>query len=441
MAKGDESLRGELERRLLALGGELLPTSSLGRLGRTALAAWRGGRLAWRRRGGGEALPDVEALLALAASVGRLKGISMKAGQMLSYLDLPLPPELQAALSVLQTHAPAMPFERVAGIVEAELGERAGPLLARMEHAPAAAASIGQVHRAVLPGGVAVAVKVQYPGVEQAIQADFRSAAFGTAFVGLLAQGTSVDDVIREARRAVLEECDYLREAGCQERVAQVYQGHAVLTVPEVHLPWCARRVLTTTWAEGLRLDAFLATDPAQAERDRFGEALFEFYVGTLFRTGLYNWDPHPGNYLFRPDGRLTMLDHGSTREFDRGFVRQLAGLTGAVHADTREALHQAFLDLGLVRRAEPYDFDTARALVRSFFGPMLRDEVLPIEPGQARPLGAILASKRELLKLHIPPRLLFVFRIRFGLMSVLCRLGARANWYRLERRFSEGAG
>jgi len=431
------SRREELARRLLALDAKL-PASSIGRLGRTAVAGLRGARLALRGKGAGEKPLDLESLAALATSVGQLKGIAMKVGQLMSYLELPLPPELKATLAVLQTHSPPMPFERVVEIVTAELGKQAPPLLGQMSPSPVAAASIGQVHRAKLPAGEDVAVKIQYPGMEAAIASDFRSAALGTSFAKLLAPGANVDAVVGEARRALTEECDYEREARYQERFARIYADHAVLVVPRVHPPYCSRRVLTTTWIEGLRFDDFLATNPPQSERDRFGEALFEFYVGTHFCHGLYNWDPHPGNYVVQRDGRITMLDYGSTREFDRAFVRKLAALTRAAHTDTPDALHQALVDLGFVKEGQTYNFETARKLVRSFYGPMLRDETLAIESGDARPFGTVLDSKRELLKLHLPSEFIFIVRIRFGVMSVLAQLGARANWYRLERRFAE---
>ena len=144
MPDRDRSLRDEMERRLLALGARL-PTSSLGRLGRTALTALRGGRFAWRGRRGGEIPLDVDALAAIVASVGQLKGIAMKAGQLVSYLDLQLPPELSSALAVLQTHSPPMPFERVAQILKDELADRASPLLARMDPAPAAALATPEI--------------------------------------------------------------------------------------------------------------------------------------------------------------------------------------------------------------------------------------------------------------------------------------------------------
>jgi predicted unusual protein kinase regulating ubiquinone biosynthesis (AarF/ABC1/UbiB family) len=433
------SLRQELERRLLALDAEL-PTSSIGRLGRTAVAGLRGARLALRAKGTGENLQDLESLVALATSMGQLKGLAMKVGQLMSYLELDLPPELTAALAVLQTHSPPMPFERVAEIVTADLGQQATPLLAQMSSSAVAAASIGQVHRATLPTGDDVAVKIQYPGIDAAIAGDFRPAALATPFVKLLGPGASVDAVLNEARRALLEECDYEREARYEERFARIYADHATIAVPRVHSRYCSRRVLTTTWMEGLRFDDFLATNPPQSERDRLGEAIFEFYVGTLFRHALYNWDPHPGNYIFQRDGRIAMLDYGSTREFDRAFVRKLAALTRAAHTDTREALHRALVDLGFVRDGKTYDFATARKLVRSFYGPMLRDETVAVEHGEAKPFGAVLESKRQLLKLHLPGEFLFIIRIRFGVMSVLAKLGARANWHRLERRFAESA-
>src|SRR5499433_2811240 len=382
----DRSLRDELERRLLALG-DSLPTSSLGRLGRTALAGLRGGRIAWRAKQGEQQPTDIDALAAVVASIGQLKGIAMKSGQLLSYLDLPLPPEMRSALAVLQTHSPPMAFERVTEIVKAELGGRAATLLEHMAPVPAAAASIGQVHRASLPNGTQVAVKVQYPGIEKAITSDFRAAAVIKRFVGLIAPGASVDAVVREARRALLEECNYEREALYQERFARIYSDHPVLAVPAVHRRYCSRRVLTTSWVDGLRFDDFVAATPTGLERDRFGEALFEFYLGTLFRHGLYNWDPHPGNYIFRGDGRLAMLDYGSTREFDRAFVQKLAALTRAVHTDTHAALHAALVNLDMVPNNDTYDFESARALVRSFYGAMVRDEIVSIEPGEAIPV------------------------------------------------------
>jgi len=134
-------------------------------------------------------------------------------------------------------------------------------------------------------------------------------------------------------------------------------------------------------------------------------------------------------------------LDYGCTREFPPPFVEKLARLTRAVHDDDRDALERSFVELGMVRRGRRYDFDTARNLVRAFHGPMLRDEEQTIEMGAAMGLREVYEGKRELLRLALPGEFLFLMRIRFGLMSVLARLGARANWRRLEAGFISGHG
>jgi predicted unusual protein kinase regulating ubiquinone biosynthesis (AarF/ABC1/UbiB family) len=438
MSDRERSLREELQRRLLAVRSKL-PTSTLGRLGRLGLSALRGRRL--MQPAGVDATPDLDALTAMIAAVGQLKGIAMKVGQIMSYIDVALPDDLRAALAVLQTHSPPMAFDQVREIVTADLGGRAAGLLEHMEATPVAAASIGQVHRTRLPDGTRVAVKVRYPEIEQAIVSDFRPAAIGTRLASLFYPGATIDAMVAEARERFLLECDYLHEAACQQRFAALYAGHPTLSVPAVHPEYGSRRVLTSAWVEGLSFEDWLATAPTDAERDRIGTALFEFYLGTLFRHGLYNCDPHPGNYVFRPGGRVAVLDYGCTRDFAPAFVSKLAALTHAVQADRREDLHRAFVDLGLVRDRRRYDFETARALVRSFYGPMLRDEVLVIAPGEAMTFSGIVRSKRELMKLTLPGEFLFLFRIRFGLMSVLARMGARANWLRLERAYLDPVG
>jgi predicted unusual protein kinase regulating ubiquinone biosynthesis (AarF/ABC1/UbiB family) len=391
-----------------------------------------------RRAAGDEPSLEFEAMAKVVGSLGALKGVAMKVGQIMSYVDVALPEELRAALSVLQTHSSPMPPERVRGLLRAELGEHAAELLARLEDTPLAAASIGQVHRARLADGTRVAVKVQYPEIEKAIEADFGPAAVGSRLASLFSPGAQVDALVREARERFLEECNYLHEAHAQQRFSELFARHPVLRIPAVHARLCTRRVLTTTFMEGEGLEAFLAREPSQVVRDRLGEALFEFYVGALFRYRLYNCDPHPGNYLFQPEGTIVMLDYGCTREFEPAFVGRLAELTRAAHRDSRQALHAAFVGLGMVREGQRYDFETARGLIRAFYGPMLRNEVRTIDLGEARGMRQVLKSKRHLLQLTLPGEFLFLFRIRFGLMSVLARLGARANWYRLEEESME---
>jgi predicted unusual protein kinase regulating ubiquinone biosynthesis (AarF/ABC1/UbiB family) len=449
---GRDRMVGARDDRPADLGQELLDrpgqltTGAWRRLGKSARNGLRLARLLGKlskklAAADGEPLSaqDMERLRQVVAALGELKGVAMKAGQILSYIDVAMPESMRETLAVLQTCSQPMPRERLRTVVRAELPGRADLLLAGLEPAPLAAASIGQVHRGRLPDGTAVAVKIRYPEVARAIQTDFGPASFASRFVSLLYPNARVDAMIAEARQRFLEECDYLHEARVQGRFGELLAGHAVLRVPRVYPEWSSAGVLVSELVQGQHLEAFLASGPAQETRDRLGRALFEFYLGTLFRHGLYNCDPHPGNYLFQADGRVAMLDYGCTRQFEPPFVAALADLTRAVQADEPALLERAFVRLGLVRDGRRDAFETARGLVRAFYGPMLRDEELAVDLGQAMDLGQVLRGKRKLLRLSLPGEFVFLFRIRFGLMSVLARLGARANWYRLERSFLDG--
>lgn len=370
---------------------------------------------------------DLQSVFSIASSLGELKGVAMKMGQVLGYFDVDLPAEVRAALSVLHTHAHPMPFENVRKIIRSELGGRARDLIDNLDPVPISVASIGQVHRAVLPGGQEVAVKVQYPGIEKAIRTDCRPAAVGATFASIIFPGAKLGNFVKEARTRFLEECDYRREARVQQRFHNLYAQHPIIMVPKVHSEYSTGRVLTTTLHPGVHLEDYLAQDPSQKDRDRFGTALFEFYLKTLFKYELYNCDPHPGNYLFRPDGRMVFLDFGCTRSFEAGFVDRLAELTEAVRTDEPETLRRAAVDIGILRPGKRYDHETVRALVRSLYGPVLRDETSTIGPG---------ITKRKIIRLALPGEFLFLLRVRLGLAAVLTRLGALANWYQLESEY-----
>jgi predicted unusual protein kinase regulating ubiquinone biosynthesis (AarF/ABC1/UbiB family) len=449
MSRDRKSIKERMISGLLGKPGDKLPTSSLGRIGRLGATALRSGRMIMKGRKAakkGEDLElDMEKVTKVITSMGKLKGVAMKMGQIMSYIDVAMPKELRDALSVLQTHAQPMEWEVVEALVREELGARADQLLEKMEREPISSASIGQVHRATLPDGTVVAVKIQYPEIAKAIAADFGPAAVGTKMASLLYPHARMDDFVKEAKERFLEECDYLHEAHCQNMFAEIYEDHPSLIVPEVHGDFCSRRVLTTTFVEGLKIDPYLETDPPQEDRDRVGEAMFEFYIGSLFRHQIYNCDPHPGNYLFLPPTprlrrgeqvRVCMLDHGCTRQFEPRLVAQLANLTRAVHLDRREALHRALLKLKIVREGKKYDYDTIRDFLRGFYGPMLIDEKCRMDLGAAMDMREVMDMKLKLAKFSLPGEFLFLFRIRFGLMSVLSRLGAEVNWYRLEKRY-----
>lgn len=432
--------RAELIRQLLDSSAEL-PTSALGRLGRTAWSALRNRQLFAGGEGPADAeLADRGALARLVSSLGQLKGIAMKMGQLMSYVDLALPEDVREALSVLQTHAQPMSFDEVRAILRRERPDAADALLAQMTEEPIAAASIGQVHRSRLDEAGELAVKVQYPGIEDAIRSDFRVAKVGPAVASLVYPGADIEGFIEEARARLLEECDYEHEARMQARFGRIYADHPVIEIPDVHEAYGSKRVLTTGFAEGLGFEAFLDQDPSQQSRDRLGEALFEFYIGTLFEHGLFNGDPHPGNYIFPDDGRVVLLDHGCVRAFDQPMVDHLARISTAVREDDPDALRVELEAMGVVEVGDEEQFEIAEDLLRSVTGPMRRDERGPIEVEQAMEMRDVFARKRDLMRISLPPAFLYLFRIRFGLVSVLARVGAEANWGELEARYADAA-
>jgi predicted unusual protein kinase regulating ubiquinone biosynthesis (AarF/ABC1/UbiB family) len=411
-----------------------MSTSAIGRMRRTATSMLRASGALSRGRDGDASELDAQAIEKLAASLGELKGIAMKMGQILSYVDPALPEDMRRALATLQAWSPPVHFEELAKVIQEDLGVRGDELLAAMDAQPVSAASIGQVHRARL-GDASVAVKVLYPEVEAAIRADFRAARFGTSFARLLAPGADVKEIIAEARARFLEECDYELEAARQRRFAELFATSDEIAVPRVHDAYSSRRVLTTAWYDGLRLEELLALEPAQAERDALGRALYEFFVGTLYRHGLFHADPHPGNLLFAPsEARVTVLDYGCVREFDTETVAALIALSAAVRADDAQAIRDTLVALGANDPGTGRALDTTRALLRGFYGPTLEPGARAVDASTAMSAGAVMRTKRDIMRLRLPGKLLFLFRIRFGLYALLSRLGARVDWHALER-------
>jgi predicted unusual protein kinase regulating ubiquinone biosynthesis (AarF/ABC1/UbiB family) len=385
----------------------------------------------------GSLSPD--ALARLVESFGELKGIAMKVGQILSYVDGSLDPEARRFLAVLQLYSQPTPFAQIAQTIHEDLGPEGQAVLARVDRAPVAVASIGQVHRAVREEGTRVAVKVRHPGIDTAIRADFKAAAIGKLMARAFAPGVDIAEIIEEAQARFLEECDYALEARRQARFADLFVGHGSIAIPAVHLDWSGARVLTTTWHEGATLEAFLQSQPASEARERAARSLYEFYVGTLYRHGLFNADPHPGNLLLSSEGKVTILDHGCVREFDRDTVAGLVHLSRAVRADDRRRIQTALSAIGMPK--PDADFDVTVILLRGFFAPLLTPGRHAIPADRAVAMGETFRLKRKLMKMRLPGKLMFLFRIRFGLYAVLSRVGAELDWAALEDELAGDLG
>lgn len=424
-------LRTSLAERLSA--ERELPVSTLARIRRTAATALGGGQLLVDRVLSRPT--DARTMASIVSPLAELKGLAMKMGQMLSYMDASVPQPTRAALSVLQTQAHPLPFQQIRAVIERGLRDRAAGLLDRLEPKPLSVASIGQVHRSTLEDGTPVAVKVQYPQIERAIDDDFGPASFGSAFAGFFYPNAKL--FAREAKSRFLGECDYRREARHQERFRELFCEHDTIYVPHVHPNYSSRRVLTSDLVEGVHLEEFLSTNPDQDERDRLGQALYDFYIGSIFQHEIYNCDPHPGNYLFCPDGRIALLDFGCCAELQPGFVRGLARLTRAVHAGDDEGLYRAMVELGIITSEQAYDPEIVRRLMHAFCG-LLRDEATVFEQNATSRIRETLRSTWQLAHLSLPGEFLFLMRLRLGVTAVLARLGARANWYRSEQEYLE---
>ena len=263
----------------------------------------------------------LEAAERMVQTLGRMKGAAMKIGQLASFIDTEfLPPEYrelyQEQLAELRTQAPPMPWKKVRKVLDSEWAEPVEELFESFEEEAAAAASIGQVHRAVLPDGRRVAVKIQYPGVARAIAADMQNAGMIMRMAKALAPGLDAKAAAEELKERVLEELDYELEAQNQRSFARGYRGHPFIHVPDVVTRLSTTRVLVTEWVDGVGFEEVRAG--SQAERDRFGEIVFRFCFGSIYHLQHFNADAHPGNYLLMPDGRVAFLDFGMTKHLDR---------------------------------------------------------------------------------------------------------------------------
>lgn len=416
-----------------------------------SLPGWRLGRLFGTTRAGANlaravlsstrGAPDLGRLSRVVEQVGDLKGVAMKAGQILGYMDPSLDQDVRAMLSVLQTSAAATPWSAVERTLRDAFGARADELLGRIERTPFAVASVGQVHRATLADGRAVVVKVRHPGIDVAFTQDLAGAGLGSLFAGMFVAGAGarVRDLVDEARTAFLEECDYGLEAARQRRFAEAFADHPGVVVPAVVSEWCASTVLTTAYRPGAGLEAFVAT-ASQRSRDRAAEALFDLYVGALYRHGLFHADPHPGNFAFLPDDRVVVYDYGCVRAFDAEDVQAFTALSSAVAGDDLAGMVAAFRALGGGVDDSPRGHATLRTLLRGFFAPMLERGPHRIRTRRALGTAELFEDKRALLGLGVPGRMLFLFRLRFGLYAVFERLGAQLDWGLLEARARAGA-
>jgi predicted unusual protein kinase regulating ubiquinone biosynthesis (AarF/ABC1/UbiB family) len=379
----------------------------------------------------------------VAAVLGGMKGAIMKAGQMVSFIADGLPAEAQAALASLQADVPPMAPSLAEGVVRAELGAEPEQLFLDWSPVPVAAASIGQVHRAVMPDGRIVAVKVQYPGVDQAIRSDLDNAEllYGL-FASFALRNLDVKALVDELRARMADELDYRKEAGHQAEFAARYSDHPFIRVPEVVPERSTARVLTTEWSEGQRWDEFLATAGNDA-RQRAGEILMRFAQGSIHQHGVFNGDPHPGNYRFQPDGTITFLDFGLVKRWSPGEFERLSPVLDAVLDIDPERTVAAAVAAGFLPPDHGFDPDFVFEYVKGPYEPFEVDGFTYTRAWTASALQTVVDYQGrygELIKkLNMPTSYVILDRVIWGVSALLGRLEATNAWRGILAEYRKG--
>ncbi|HEX2574280.1 MAG TPA: AarF/ABC1/UbiB kinase family protein [Polyangia bacterium] len=421
---------------------------SIGRLSAGLSASWLGASLR-RLMATGERRARIDEARRrsdaerIAATMGQMKGALMKLGQLLSFVSDDVPAEYRQALASLQAAAPPMGFPLVRDVAERELGRPLERAFARFDTHPLAAASIGQVHRATLPSGEEVVVKIQYPGVAEAIAADLANVDLLQRMIAPLYPTLDPRPVIEELRARLSEELDYRREAASQTAFAELYEGHPYIRIPRIIASHSTSRVLTSEYVAGRRFDEIVAADTET--RSRYGEILYRFVFGSIIRFGVFNGDPHPGNYLFDTAGRMVFLDFGCVKYFPEGMLQTWRQLVTAHLSRDRDGFYRRLLELGFIRPGAPLD----PALLYDYFGyfyePWHEDREFTFSPdynGQSMrrvfaPTGRFVGLEKQF---NMPPDFVFVNRIQWGVYSLLSTLRATRNWHHIHRELLHNA-
>jgi predicted unusual protein kinase regulating ubiquinone biosynthesis (AarF/ABC1/UbiB family) len=376
-----------------------------------------------------------------AEALSRSKGLLMKVGQIVSFVDLSAAVDstygevYRDALASLQSDAEPMDPELVAAVIESELGQGPEDLFAEFSPTPIAAASIGQVHVARLHDGTEVAVKVQYPGVAEAIGADLANTQLLFTFVkiakGVVPQlrNFGVQAMADEITERFTEELDYTAELAYQREFAEHYRGHPFIRVPEVFPELSSGRVLTMEMVHGRRWTDTLAAD--QALRDRWGEVVDRFFFGSLARCGMFNADPHPGNYLFHDDGTVTFLDFGCVKRMTPALQRGMWDQVVAALDNDGERLLRVFIEFGFTQADSLPPADKLLAWYRQNFAPLCLPQPMTFTPQfVAELLGQMANMDKDVMRhVTVPKDFVFTNRLFIGLYSVLAALRATADW------------
>ena len=444
-----------------------LPTGRIARTARVGgLAAGQGLRWAGMRAANRVRTPErAEAAQSertaalvnqLVDQLGQMRGAAMKVGQMISMVELDGLPEeeqdeLRRKLAALRDDVPPVPFADLEKLMAKELGGPLKRVFSDFDERAFAAASIGQVHRATTLDGDDVVVKIQYPGVAEAVETDLRNAMLLLPLVKRLAPGLDGRALAGELRERIGEELDYELEAQNHRRIERLMRGHPFVRIPRVHTDLSTRRVLVSEYVEGERFEAVRRED--EATRDRYGEIVFRFFFGLLYRDGIALGDPHPGNYLLGPDGRVCFLDFGLLRDVSAAHLDGERAIARTVRDKDAAGLKAALVAGGYVppERADAVDAEWALRLMRGAvrwyavpgerrFSPDDARRERADRADRPRPDSARRAEiKDQVNQFTVPPEALLIRRMHGIVAVVLEQLRAGADWGAIAAEYLHG--
>ncbi|HET8976585.1 MAG TPA: AarF/ABC1/UbiB kinase family protein [Solirubrobacteraceae bacterium] len=438
--------------------GDKIPTSRVGRTARIGSlaasqalreASTRAANVARSSEGRQVALErrQVEAAEQIVEALGTMKGAAMKVGQVLSFLDVGMVPEeyreeFQRKLAVLRDAAPTVTFKDMRRVIEDELGEKLSDVFAEFDEEPIAAASIGQVYRAVLSDGREVAVKVQYPGVAAAVRADMQNLGLILRLAKRIAPGLDPKAIGEEIRSRIYEELDYELEAQNQRTLARIFRGHPFIVVPGVVGSLARERVMVSEFVHGTGFEELKSH--SQQERDRVGEIIYRFYFGCLYRHGQFSGDPHPGNSQLLDDGRMAFFDFGLFKRMPPGTVDLEIQVARAIIDGDTDTIMRLGTDVGFFPDPDKFNPDRVLAHFRAATSWYTCDREIELTPDYATQVLIDMSDPRseyfgQLRHESAPPDHIFGRRMEVLTLAVIAQLHARNNFHRIAREWFYG--
>ncbi|MEV5839035.1 AarF/UbiB family protein [Nocardia sp. NPDC052112] len=420
----------------------------LGIAGRAAVGF--GKKLAGGDKGEINAQLNQKAAEQLFTVLGELKGGAMKFGQALSVMEAAVPEEFgehyREALTKLQAAAPPMPAETVHRVLDQQLGTQWRHRFHSFDDTPAASASIGQVHRAVWADGRAVAVKVQYPGADEALRADLKTLSRMSGLITSVIPGADVKPLLAEITERTEEELDYRNEAANQRTFAKAFDGHPEIVVPKVVAS--APKVIVTEWLDGIPVSQIIkqgAEDPegTRALRNRVAGLMGKFHFSSPETVGLLHADPHPGNFMMLPDGKLAVIDFGACAPMPDGFPEVLGRMLALELEERFDELIELMYDHGWVIPGRTITDEEIADYLRPFTDPIQTDSFhftrkwMQRVAGKASDIGS--PNMKTARALQLPAQYVMIFRVLGGSVGILAQLDAELPFMQLVRAWMPG--